>query len=246
MKNLFVPILLACLSVSFTVLPTEQANNRRIAATNFSFTHSDIHNSTTVDISSALYDDMSLQQYGLSKEAFTYALKGYQNLLRKNLIRRTDYITVCDFSQSSKQKRLYLIDIAEGKLILNTYVAHGRNSGAEYATRFSNKPSSLQSSLGFYVTEGTYIGEHGLALKINGVDAGYNDKAYKRHIVIHGADYITEGWLHHSNYMGRSYGCPAIPKNESESIINTIKNGTCLFIYHPDKNYLLRSKILNG
>jgi hypothetical protein len=189
---------------------------------------------------------MNLQQYGLSKEAFTYALKGYEYLLRKNLIRNTDYLTICDFSQSSKQKRLYLIDITESKLILNTYVAHGRKSGGEYATRFSNRPSSQQSSLGFYVTQTTYNGEHGLSLKINGVDAGYNDKASRRHIVIHGADYIDENWLHRSNYMGRSYGCPAVPQNESATIINTIKNGTCLFIYHPNKNYLLRSKILNG
>jgi len=245
-KNLFVPIFLACLSVSFTVAPSKQANNIKIVAATFPLIHSDILTSSFENISEALYKEIRLEQYGLSKNAFTYALKGYKNLLRKKLIPRTDYLTVCDFSQSSNQKRLYLIDLAEGKLVLNTYVAHGKNSGTEYATRFSNKPSSLQSSLGFYITQNTYSGEHGLSLKINGVDAGYNDKAYKRHIVIHGADYITEGWLRHSNYMGRSYGCPAIPKNESVSIINTIKNGTCLFIYHPDKNYLLRSKILNG
>ena len=129
---------------------------------------------------------------------------------------------------------------------MNTFVAHGRNSGREYATKFSNKPNSLQSSLGFYVTKNTYTGEHGLALKIKGVDPGFNDNAWRRNIVIHGALYIDDAWLHHSAYMGRSWGCPALPQKESNTIINTIKNGTCLFIYHPAKNYLLRSKILNG
>jgi len=195
---------------------------------------------------SILYSAINLQQYGLSEEAFDYAFKGYHRLLDKKLISRPDYITICDFSQSSKQKRLYVIDINNNKLLINTYVAHGRNSGAEYATAFSNKPSSLQSSLGFYITRGTYTGEHGLALKIDGVDVGFNDKAMQRNIVIHGAEYIDDAWLRHSSYMGRSYGCPAIPQKESAAVINTIKSGTCLFIYHPAKNYLRGSKILNG
>lgn len=243
MKNLNILILLACLSVSFKDIPKEQADKNEAVAGTFSSLTND---PTVINISTALYDEINLKQYGLSKEAFSYACKGYQNLLKKHLISQVDYLTICDFSQSSRQKRFYLIDIAEGKLLFNTYVAHGRNSGGEYATRFSNKPSSLQSSLGFYITQNTYIGEHGLSLKINGVDMGYNDKANQRNIVIHGADYIGESWLGHSPYMGRSYGCPAVPKKESNAIINTIKNGTCLFIYHPNRNYLLSSKILNG
>lgn len=183
---------------------------------------------------------------GLSKEAFEYAYKGYQQLLDKKLIDRPGYLTICDFSQSSKQKRLYLIDIANNQIVLNTYVAHGRNSGGEYATKFSNKPESNQSSLGFYVTKNTYTGEHGLSLRVQGLEPGYNDKAYKRAIVVHGANYIEETWMKQSNSMGRSFGCPAIPKKESSTVINTIKNGTCLFIYHPSKKYLRGSKILNG
>jgi hypothetical protein len=123
--------------------------------------------------------------------------------------------------------------------VLNTYVAHGRNSGGEYARKFSNKIKSLQSSLGFYVTKKSYTGEHGLSLRLDGVEPGINDKAYRRAIVMHGASYIGEG------LMGRSFGCPAVPKKESKTIINTIKNGTCLFIYHPEKKYLQSSKILN-
>jgi hypothetical protein len=243
-RNLVIPIFTSCLSVSFTFIPLEKTNRSVIVAASPGINNSVLN--LTEDKSSALYDDINLQQYGLSKEAFSYAYKGYQYLLAKKRISNSDYLTICDFSQPSRQKRLYLIDIANSKLVLNTYVAHGRKSGGEYATRFSNKPKSLQSSLGFYITQNVYTGENGLSLKINGVDAGFNDKASRRHIVMHGADYIDENWLQRSHCMGRSYGCPAVPQKESAIIINTIKEGTCLFIYHPNRNYLLRSKILNG
>jgi hypothetical protein len=199
----------------------------------------------TEDIS-ALYAVLNLEQKGLSKRAFEYACKGYQRLLKKRAIAKDAYLVICDFSQSSNNKRLYLIDMVNNEVVLNTYTAHGRNSGGEYATRFSNKLKSLQSSLGFYVTEDTYYGEHGLSLRMKGLEPGYNDKAYRRRVVVHGADYIGDSWLETNNYMGRSYGCPAIPKTESNFLINTIKNGSCLFIYHPSKNYLKGSKLLNG
>ena len=189
---------------------------------------------------------MNLQQYGLSEEAFDYALKGYRHLLDNNMLARPGYLTICDFSQSSAKKRLYIIDLINNKLDINTYVAHGRNSGAEYATKFSNTPESLQSSLGFYVTANTYTGEHGLSLRIKGVEPGFNDKALERSIVIHGAAYVDENRARNGIFMGRSFGCPAVPAKESSTIITTIKNGTCLFIYHPAKTYLLGSKILNG
>lgn len=193
-----------------------------------------------------VYTSIGLQEYGLSKEAFNYAWTGYQYLLEHDKIKRNDHLTICDFSQSSKQKRLYIIDLEKNELVINTWVAHGKNSGAEYATKFSNSPESLQSSLGFYITSNTYIGKHGLSLKLNGADPGFNDKALVRTIVIHGADYVNASRLKAGLYMGRSWGCPAVPQQESGTIINTIKNGTCLFIYHPSRNYLLKSKILNG
>jgi hypothetical protein len=130
--------------------------------------------------------------------------------------------------------------------VLQTYVAHGKNSGGEYATKFSNRPESLQTSLGFYITSATYTGKHGLSLKLQGVDPGFNDMALVRTIVMHGANYVDEARAKAGIFMGRSWGCPAVPANQSRSIINTIKQGTCLFIYHPDKNYLTHSKILNA
>jgi hypothetical protein len=192
-----------------------------------------------------LYETLHLAEKGLSKKAFEYACKGYRKLVNKKMISER-YLVICDMSQSSRHKRLYLLDMVDNKVELNTYVAHGRNSGNEFATRFSNKPSSLQSSLGFYITGNTYNGQHGLSLRIQGVEPGFNDKAMQRAIVIHGADYLGENWLQNSNYMGRSYGCPAVPQQESSLIINTIKEGNCLFIYHPSVKYLKGSKILNG
>lgn len=234
------------LCTSFTIIPSHQTVNSHTVSVS-PVSHTDLSFAPVVaDAATALYNDINLQQYGLSKEAFEYAWKGYEQLLKKNMIRRSNYLTICDFSQSSKKKRLYIIDVDNSKLVTNTYVAHGKNSGAEFANSFSNKPESLQSSLGFYITDNTYIGKHGLSLRINGVDPGFNDKALMRTIVIHGADYVNESRVQQGGYMGRSWGCPAVPKKEATDIITTIKNGTCLFIYHPGKNYLLGSKILNG
>lgn len=204
------------------------------------------HVNTVEAEAECLYNELCLEQKGLAKNAFEYAYKGYRRLLEKGSIKDPGYLTICDLSQSSNNKRLYLVDFANNKVVLNTYVAHGRNSGAEFATRFSNKPSSLQSCLGFFITQNTYYGEHGLSLRIAGLETGINDKAVRRGIVVHGAGYVEEDWLKKSTYLGRSYGCPAVPEKECNLIINTIKNGTCLFIYYPSKIYLKGSKILNG
>lgn len=193
----------------------------------------------------SVYTQLHLQSRGLTKVAFVYAWKGYRNLAEKGLIRRPEILSICDFSQSSCKKRFYIIDLRSGELVLNTFVAHGRNSGGEYARKFSNRPESHQSSLGFYVTRQTYYGEHGLSLNIDGLEKGINDKAEKRRIVIHGSDYIGPDFLRYNKFNGRSYGCPAVPLSERDEVINTIKDGSCLFIYHPTKLYLSRSKVLN-
>ena len=200
--------------------------------------------STIETEAASIYNQLALEEKGLSQKAFEYAYKGFKKLQAKGIIDEP-VLSICDFSQSSNNKRLYIVDLENNELLINTYVAHGRNSGAEFANRFSNKPSSLQSSLGFYVTANTYFGEHGLSLKVQGLEPGFNDKAMRRAIVVHGADYIGERRLNGSDYMGRSFGCPAIPAEQRDEVINTIKNGTCLFIYHPSKTYLQGSKILN-
>lgn len=246
MRKLIFPISLGFLCSSFTISPAVHVLNRIDDAIAASSSKNIRFSPVVADAATALYNSIKLEQLGLSKAAFDYAWKGYEYLLNVKKISRGNYLTICDFSQSSLKKRLYIIDIENNKLVTQTYVAHGRNSGGEYATRFSNQPESLQSSLGFYITDNTYIGKHGLSLKINGVEPGINDKAMMRTIVIHGADYVSAGRAAAGGFMGRSWGCPAVPKEEANSIISTIKNGTCLFIYHPEKEYLLGSKILNG
>lgn len=194
----------------------------------------------------ALYMAMKLNRVGLSKKAFEYALKGYQHMLSKKMIKKTDVLSICDFSQSSRRKRLYVINLQSMKLLLNTHVAHGRNSGGEFARSFSNKMESHQSSLGFYVTRNTYWGAHGLSLEIDGLEKGINDKANQRKIVVHGSQYVGDQFLRGNPFTGRSFGCPAVPTKYTAKLINMIKNGSCLFIYHPTSNYISKSKILNG
>ncbi len=228
-----------------TAFPQKKAGNETIYIFNTAFSIEPVKFHSEELFIMAAYDSMNLKKYGLSKEAFRYAYKGYINLKKKKLITKKDIFTICDFSQSSKRKRLYLIDIENLTVVMNTYVAHGKRSGVEYANRFSNKPNSHQSSLGFYITRNTYYGEHGLSLVIDGVEKGINDKAERRRIVVHGSNYIGDTWKNNGN-MGRSFGCPAVPKKQSLLLINAIKNGSCLFIYHPDKKYLTGSTILKG
>ncbi len=236
-------MLFALLSISW--LPLQEQKNKEFALPGSPILYGSTRkNSSAEEVD--LYKSLRLGEKGLSRQAFEYACKGYRRLLKKRIISKQAYLAICDFSQSSNNKRLYLVDMMSNEVVLNTYVAHGRNSGGEFATRFSNQPKSLQSSLGFYVTRNSYYGEHGLSLRVVGLETGYNDKAGKRRIVIHGADYIGDDWLEQNNYMGRSYGCPAIPREESNYLINTIKNGSCIFIYYPSKRYLKGSKILNG
>jgi len=245
----FIKTILSSLSATaFIFLPLLNQGNKSVnkkfdALFNLSITG----DSTSLDQESELiYDSLQLGKKGLKKEAFKYAYDGYKKLLGEGKLNKEGIITICDLSQSSRRKRLYLIDLDDYKLLLNTYVAHGKNSGAEYARNFSNRPESLQSSLGFYRTEATYYGGHGLALTLSGLEPGFNDKAERRKIVVHGSQYIGDNYRRWGRYMGRSFGCPAVPMKQSKSLINTIKNGSCLFIYHPTKNYLTTSKILNG
>lgn len=191
-----------------------------------------------------MYDELGLSEIGLKLEAFEYAWQGYNHLLNKGKIRTENILSICDFSQSSRKKRLYIIDVEEMKVLINTYVAHGKNSGAEYARFFSNTPSSNKSSLGFFVTTNTYYGAHGLSLKVNGVEKGINDRANARHIVIHGSNYVGDKFLKNNPFNGRSFGCPAVPERQKEEVINTIKNGTCFFIYYPSPSYIKKSTII--
>lgn len=182
----------------------------------------------------------------LSYDAFAAAYKGYLNLKEEGKLNDDKQIlTVCDFNLSSNNKRMWIIDLQNGKILFNTYVAHGMASGVEYATSFSNSMDSHQSSLGFYVTGDTYNGEHGTSLRLNGMDNGFNSAALARGVVVHGARYVCDNFITGNTRLGRSWGCPAVPDDLKEPIINTIKNGTCMFIYRTDKKYAKSSRWLN-
>lgn len=191
-----------------------------------------------------LYDSLRLDTLALSREAFSYALQGYKTLQAAGELANQRILTIIDFSLPSSKKRLFVVDMTSGKPLFNTWVSHGRNSGTDMATRFSNRNGSLQSSLGFYVTGDTYNGGNGYSLKLDGQEKGINDNALLRKIVMHGSAYVNERVIAAKGYIGRSLGCPAIPAGLTKTIINTIRNGSCLFIYSPDSNYITRSKML--
>lgn len=192
-----------------------------------------------------VYTAVRLDNLGLSREVYDLALKGLKKLDTTGKLQNHDIITIADYSQSSTQKRLYVIDLKNQKLLFHTYVAHGRNTGEEYARSFSNVEGSLKSSLGFFVTNHTMVGaEAGFALSLRGVEEGINDNAERRAIIMHAADYATESFIKQYGRLGRSLGCPVLPPDMNKPIIETIKGGSCLFIYHPDNTYLANSSLL--
>lgn len=243
-KACFITILM---SVPFLINGKTKTGNKPVYDVTYNNTSSSLTSSAAVVAEAIMLNDsLHLETKGLSRKTLEYALKGFNYLQEKGLLPNKDILSICDFSQSSKNKRLYIIDVENKKLVLNTYVAHGKNSGTEYAKSFSNNPNSLKSSLGFYVTRNTYFGGHGLSLKIDGLEKGFNDKANARNIVIHGSSYVSNSFVSSNSSCGRSFGCPAVSSKESPLVIDAIKNGSCLFIYHPTQNYLKQSRILNS
>lgn len=203
-----------------------------------------IKNNLVTNTQLSVYDELDLSKSGLSRYAFDYAVKGYNYLLSAGKLKNDQIISIVDFSQASGKKRLYIIDVKNKKILFNTYVSHGRNSGKEMANEFSNEPESNKSSLGFYVTGDTYMGKHGFSMRLFGEEKGINDNADSRAIVMHSAPYVSEGAIRMQGFVGRSLGCPALPENLYKPIIETIKNGSCLFLYSPDKYYAAHSDIL--
>lgn len=196
-------------------------------------------------IITSVYDSLQLDRLGLDRKAFDNAKKGWEKLVAQGRLVNSSVLAIADFSQPSSQKRLYILDLKNYKLLFQSLVAHGRNSGKEMAVAFSNRMSSNMSSPGFYITGDTYTGSHGLSLKLNGVEKGINDNAYQRAIVVHGANYVNESLASKQGFIGRSLGCPAIPMNVVKPIINTIRNNTCFFIYEPGNAYSQRSALLS-
>ena len=177
----------------------------------------------------------------LDYTVFSQAMIGYNSL---NLINKK-VLTLIDFSKPSTEERLFIIDIENRKLLFQTFVAHGKNSGVNSATQFSNRSGSLKSSLGFFITAETYYGKHGYSLRLDGMEKGINDNARKRTIVVHGAKYVSNEFIKKYSRLGRSWGCPAVSDELSKEIIDMIKGGSCLFIYANSKNYHDRSPAID-
>lgn len=181
----------------------------------------------------------------INTNAFVLAMKGYEQLKKLGKIGNQRYLTIADMSLASSHPRLYIIDMDKQAILLQTFVAHGRNSGLLFAEQFSNLVGSFQSSLGFYITGKPYQGKHGKSLVLKGMEVGINDKAEQRAIVLHGAEYANEGFVKQQGYLGRSLGCPAVPNNQVKTIIQAIQGASCLFVYAPNKQYLQKSSLVN-
>lgn len=210
------------------------------------FNKAGVNNELPHETVSDIYSTLHLSQLGLSGEAYRLAMHGFEKLKTEGKLQNDSVLTIIDFSQSSKNKRMYVIDLLHKTLLFNTYVAHGRNTGGEYAEKFSNKSGTYESSLGFYITQSLATGAHvGLSLILQGIEKGFNDLAKQREIIMHGADYATEQFIRANGRLGRSFGCPSIPPELIQPIAEAIKDGSCLFIYYPDNTYISHSALLN-
>ncbi|MFC5434995.1 murein L,D-transpeptidase catalytic domain family protein [Rhodanobacter umsongensis] len=154
-------------------------------------------------------------------------------------------LSVIDYSLPSTKPRLWVFDLAQQpRLLFEEWVAHGRNSGDNLANRFSNTPGSLMSSLGTFVTDGTYTGHNGYSLRLKGIDGNFNDQAESRAIVVHGASYVSPAFAHSQGRLGRSYGCPAVRAAVSHKLIDAIRERSVVFAYYPDPRWLSGSRLL--
>jgi hypothetical protein len=190
--------------------------------------------------SKKLYERLGNDKSKPNYKVFHKAVIGFFKLKASDRL-ENNLLTLIDFSLPSTQERLWVINLLEQKIIYRTLVSHGQNSGSLYANVFSNTPSSHQSSLGFFLTAKPYIGKHGTSLRLDGVEKGINDKARERAIVMHSADYVSYDFIKKHGRLGRSYGCPAIPKEKHEEIIGLLAGKSCMYIYHNSYEYHVKS-----
>lgn len=234
MKYRFLPLVLFFL-FSFTTIDRRNT---------FSPKRSYITDSSAEIEAASLYQQLKENHFSLpTLSSFTEAITGFYQLREKGLVKK-EILTIIDFSLSSNTKRLWVIDMVAHQVLMNTYVSHGKNTGEEFASSFSNENSSFKSSLGFYTTAEIYNGKHGMSLKLDGLERGVNNKARERGIVMHAADYVSDEFIRSNKRLGRSQGCPAIPSELAPKIIEMIKGKSCLFVYHPSRTYAGDNKVV--
>lgn len=207
---------------SSTLYANDSEESKRMALTNYL---------------QSLYDNLQSSVEKPDFDVFRKGMLGYYKMKDRGMVKK-DIITIIDFRISSNDKRLWIIDLNKNSIIHHTIVAHGKNTGNEFAKFFSNVRNSNTSSLGFYLTGEQYIGKYGLSLRLDGVEKGFNDNARARAIVMHPANYVSESFAKSVGRMGRSFGCPAIPYKDSDKVVKMISDKSVLFIYYPEKKYL--------
>jgi hypothetical protein len=192
----------------------------------------------------ALVTSLLRQARGLRPEVLTLALNASRCAAERGLVRRSDLLTVIDYSIASTEPRLWVFDLDARKLLFRELVAHGKNSGDNFATHFSNVEGSLATSLGLFVTADPYVGSNGYSLRLRGLERGVNDNAWSRAIVMHGAPYVSESSIAALGRLGRSWGCPAVRHSVARKMIDTIRGGSPIFAYYPDRRWLAGSSFL--
>lgn len=217
---LFIAIVLST-STSFASKPTTN---------DFSPSFEIIKESYFIDsVAGSIYHD--LDEADLDYFIFLEAYHGFVTYKNEGLIENPNVITIIDFDKTSNEKRFFVVDLLKHKVLFNSFVAHGQKTGGLSAENFSNRVNSHQSSLGFYLTDNTYFGKHGLSLRLDGLERGLNDNARERNIVVHSADYVSADFINKNQRLGRSWGCPALPDENYEEVIAFIKDKSLLFIY---------------
>lgn len=235
-------LLIGFVSSSFRTLPD---NNNTNSITEVAISEMMVASDSEINqkYCESLFDFFnSFDTKGLSYEAFKAGLTGFYDLRSAGKISNPNIITIFDLSKSSKEERLFVLDLKNRKVLAKSLCSHGKNSGGIYANTFSNEPNSYMTSLGFYLTGETYDGKNGYSLKLDGLEANINDNARERGVVIHAADYCSFNFINSAGWLGRSQGCPALPIEKNEKIIQLIKNKSCFFIYAPDQYYVKKTK----
>jgi hypothetical protein len=228
MSNLFSLISMAILSLTSPGSSTHHADK------------AGLNNST--DIKTEV-NHLSRKAPELNKKVLAYALTAYHKASQKGEVKKP-VLTVIDYSLPSSKQRMWIFDVSKERLLYQTYVANGQNSGMAVPNHFSNQPSSKATSLGTFVTKDVYMGHKGYSLNLQGLEKGFNDNAYNRRVVMHGAWYMEPSFIKQSGRAGRSWGCPSIADSLAKPVINTIKGGSVIFAYYPDRNYLTHSRFV--
>lgn len=167
-------------------------------------------------------------------------------LRRPDLDVASTRLGVIDYSRPSTERRLWVFDLQQQRLLFEEWVAHGRNTGGDRSEHFSNREGSYMSSLGMFTARETYMGGNGYSLRLDGLEPGFNDRARERAIVIHGAPYVNPATALQQGRLGRSLGCPAVRLQVARSLIDSLSGGALVFAYYPDPQWLQHSQLLEG